>query len=210
MIKAVIFDLDGVIVSTDELHYQSWKKIADDENIYFDKIINHKLRGVSRMDSLNIILGYASKTYSEDEKINLATNKNDIYVELLKQLDQKDILPNVVETLKGLKSKGIFIAIGSSSKNAKPILRRIGLIDMFDVIADGNDIKHSKPAPDVFLVAAERLGVNPNSCMVVEDAMAGIKAAKNAKMIAVAVSEAKNSEIADYRLDNLKDLLSII
>ncbi|MFA6801640.1 MAG: beta-phosphoglucomutase [Acholeplasmataceae bacterium] len=210
MIKAVIFDLDGVIVSTDELHYQSWKKIADDENIYFDKIINHKLRGVSRMDSLNIILGYASKTYSEDEKINLATNKNDIYVELLKQLDQKDILPNVVETLKGLKSKGIFIAIGSSSKNAKPILRRIGLIDMFDVIADGNDIKHSKPAPDVFLVAAERLGVNPNSCMVVEDAMAGIKAAKNAKMIAVAVSEAKNSEIADYRLDNLKDLLLII
>ena len=210
MIKAVIFDLDGVIVSTDDLHYQAWKYMADQEHIEFNKKINHRLRGVSRMESLNIILENATKTYTEEDKIKLANLKNNYYVELLNKLTPKDILPNVLEVLKALKEKHIKIAIGSSSKNAKTILKHINLYDAFDVIADGHDIKHSKPAPDIFLVAAERLGLKPESCMVVEDAVAGIIAAKKAQMIAVAVSDATKSDLADYKFDNIEALLSLI
>jgi len=210
MIKAVIFDLDGVIVSTDDLHYQAWKYMADQEHIEFNKKMNHRLRGVSRMESLNIILENATKTYTDEEKIKLANLKNNFYVELLNKLTSKDILPNVLEVLKELKAKNIKVAIGSSSKNAKKILKHINLYDAFDVIADGHDIKHSKPAPDIFLVAAERLGLKPESCIVVEDAVAGIKAAKQAQMIAVAVSDATKSDLADYKFDNIEALLSLI
>lgn len=210
MIKAVIFDLDGVIVSTDDLHYKAWKHMADLEKIDFDKKINHRLRGVSRMESLNIILEKATKKYSDQEKEELASIKNNYYVELLNELTPKDILPNVNEVLRILKDKGIKIAIGSSSKNAKNILNHIKLNDMFDVIADGHDIKHSKPAPDVFLIAAKRLGVDPKDCIVVEDAVAGIEAAKRADMIAVAVSDAKKSDLADYKFDHINALLSLI
>ncbi|MFA5471760.1 MAG: beta-phosphoglucomutase [Acholeplasmataceae bacterium] len=210
MIKAVIFDLDGVIVSTDDLHYKAWKHMADLEKIDFDKKINHRLRGVSRMESLNIILEKATKKYSDQEKEELASIKNNYYVELLNELTPKDILPNVNEVLRILKDKGIKIAIGSSSKNAKNILNHIKLSDMFDVIADGHDIKHSKPAPDVFLIAAKRLGVDPKDCIVVEDAVAGIEAAKRADMIAVAVSDAKKSDHADYKFDHINALLSLI
>lgn len=209
MIKAVIFDLDGVIVSTDELHYQAWKMIADQEHIEFNHRINHRLRGVSRMDSLNIILEKANKTYSDTEKLDMATRKNNYYVELLKSLSEKDVLPGVVEVLHALHQQGIKTAIGSSSRNTKAILKYIGLEKSFDVIADGNDIKNSKPAPDVFLKAAEKLDMHPSSCVVVEDALAGIEAAKRAGMIAVAVSDAKNSHLADYRFNSILDLLSL-
>lgn len=209
MIKAVIFDLDGVIVSTDELHYQAWKMIADQEHIEFNHRINHRLRGVSRMDSLNIILEKANKTYSDTEKLDMATRKNNYYVELLKSLSEKDVLPGVVEVLHALHQQGIKTAIGSSSRNTKAILKYIGLEKSFDVIADGNDIKNSKPAPDVFLKAAEKLDMHPSSCVVVEDALAGIEAAKRAGMIAVAMSDAKNSHLADYRFNSILDLLSL-
>ena len=209
MIKAVIFDLDGVIVSTDELHYLAWKHISDQEDIEFNKNINHRLRGVSRMESLEIILENAKKTYSKQEKEFLATKKNNYYIELLSSLSPKDILPNVLELLNQLKAKGIQIAIGSSSKNAKAILKQIKLNDIFDAVADGNDIKHSKPAPDVFLVAAKKLGINPKHCVVVEDAVVGIEAAKAANMTAVAVFDAKKSELADYKYDDIKDILSL-
>ena len=210
MIKAVIFDLDGVIVSTDDLHYKAWKHMADLEKIDFDKKINHRLRGVSRMESLNIILEKATKKYSDQEKEELARIKNDYYVDLLNELTPNDILPNVNEVLIALREKSIKIAIGSSSKNAKNILNHIELSDMFDVIADGHDINHSKPAPDVFLIAAKRLGVDPKDCIVVEDAVAGIEAAKRADMIAVAVSDAKKSDLADYKFDHINALLSLI
>jgi len=210
MIKAVIFDLDGVIVSTDDLHYKAWKHMADLEKIDFDKKINHRLRGVSRMESLNIILEKATKKYSDQEKEELSRIKNDYYVDLLNELTPNDILPNVNEVLIALREKGIKIAIGSSSKNAKNILNHIELSDMFDVIADGHDINHSKPAPDVFLIAAKRLGVDPKDCIVVEDAVAGIEAAKRADMIAVAVSDAKKSDLADYKFDHINALLSLI
>lgn len=210
MIKAVIFDLDGVIVSTDELHYQAWKHIATLENIYFDHKINHRLRGISRMESLEIILKKADKKYTNQEKIDMANIKNNHYGDLLKQLSSKDVLPHVKIVLDSLKQKGIKIAIGSSSRNAKAILEQIELMDEFDAIADGHDAKHSKPAPDVFLMAAEKLGIEPEYCAVVEDAIAGIEAAKAASMIAIAVSDAKHSELADYKFDDLRAILSLI
>lgn len=210
MIKAVIFDLDGVIVSTDELHYLAWKFISDQEHIEFSKTINHRLRGVSRMASLEIILEKANRTYSNEEKEALAEKKNNYYIELLSSLTPKDILPHVLEVLGKLKDKGIKIAIGSSSKNAKAILKQIKLTDIFDEIADGNDIKKSKPAPDVFLIAAKKLGLNPKHCAVVEDAIVGIEAAKAAQMTAIAVFDAKKSELADYRFDDIRDILRLV
>ena len=209
MIKAVIFDLDGVIVSTDELHYQAWKYIADQEGIYFDHVINHRLRGVSRMDSLDIILEKAHKSYSEEEKVRLATVKNDYYVTLLASLSPNDILEDVLLVINALKEKGIKIAIGSSSKNTKKILKQIGLDYAFDEIADGNDVKRSKPEPDVFLKAAEKLGINPEDCAVVEDAEAGILAAKQARMTAIAVSDARKSHLADYKFEQLRKMLTL-
>jgi beta-phosphoglucomutase len=210
MIKAVIFDLDGVIVSTDQLHYEAWKHVADQEDIYFDEKINHRLRGVSRMDSLNIMLEKADKTYSESEKEKLAKTKNDYYVDLLKQLSPNDMLPHVYDVLLNLKEQGIKIAIGSSSRNAKTILKYLGISNLFDAIADGTDIENSKPAPDVFLRAAEKLGVSYSSCAVIEDATVGIEAAKKAGMLAIAVFDAKKSEQADHKLDDIRDLLSIV
>jgi beta-phosphoglucomutase len=210
MIRAVIFDLDGVIVTTDELHYQAWKHMADFEGIYFDKTINNRLRGVSRMESLDIILEQSTRVYSNDEKIKLASFKNQYYVELLKQLNPNDILPDVLEVLEELRRRKILIAIGSSSKNARIILSQIKLDRAFDAIVDGNDIILSKPSPDVFLKAAERLKLLPSVCAVVEDAEAGIIAAKNAKMLAIAISDARKSQLADYRMNDMKELIKII
>ena len=208
--KAVIFDLDGVIVSTDNLHYHAWKKLANQENIEFNEEINDRLRGVSRMESLEIILEKATRTYSEEEKQNIAEFKNNIYVELLKSLSPNDILPNIVELLDGLKARDVKISIGSSSKNAKVILEYIGLIGAFDAIADGTDIKNSKPDPEVFLIAASKLGVEPSDCAVVEDAEAGIIAAKRAGMYAIAVGPAKDSGLADVNIDNALDILKYL
>ena len=207
MIKAVIFDLDGVIVSTDHLHYLAWKKMADKEDIYFDEKINHRLRGISRMASLDIILEKANRTYTAKEKEELATYKNNVYKELLKSLDKTDILSNVIEVMKQLRNKDVKIAIGSSSKNTPIILDQIGLLDSFDAIADGNDITKSKPDPEVFLKAAHKLNINPQACMVIEDAKAGIEAAKSAGMMAFAVGDAKSSDLADVASDNLFDIL---
>ncbi|ADQ08041.1 beta-phosphoglucomutase [Caldicellulosiruptor hydrothermalis 108] len=210
IIKGVIFDLDGVIVSTDSLHYLAWKKIADKEGIYFDEEINHRLRGVSRIESLNILLEKANRVYTEEEKMRLADEKNNYYIELLKNLTPNDVLPGIIKVLKVLKEKGIKIAIGSSSKNAKVILERIGLLNSFDAISDGNDITRSKPFPDVFLVTAQKLWLKPEHCLVVEDAVAGIKAAKAAGMFAAAIGDAKKSVEADFILDSIEDLLRYV
>jgi beta-phosphoglucomutase len=201
--KAVIFDLDGVIVSTDEYHYQAWKKVADKEGIYFDREINENLRGVSRMESLEIMLKRAERSYSVQEKEELATEKNEIYKQLLNNLTPNDILTGVLSMLEALRDRNIKIAIGSSSKNALFILDKIGLKNGFDAIADGNDIKNSKPHPEVFLVAAQKLGVSPSECLVVEDANAGIDAAFAAGMKSVGVGSAANYDKADYKFIDL-------
>ena len=200
-IKAVIFDLDGVIVSTDSCHYKAWKMIADRENIYFDETINNRLRGVSRMQSLEIVLERADKEYSEEEKKALAEDKNEIYKELIKCLTPKDILPGVTDNLQVLKEKGIKIAIGSSSKNTALILKQIGLENYFDAVSDGNNITKSKPDPEVFLKAAQMLNIEPEKCLVVEDADSGVIAGKNAKMLTLSVNGAKGADFEICTLD---------
>lgn len=209
MIDAVIFDLDGVIVSTDDCHYMAWKQMADEEEIYFDEIINNRLRGVSRMESLDIILERADKTYSDDEKSAMAERKNEYYKSYITKLTPNDILPGVMDNLKELKNHNIKIAIGSSSKNTPIILERIGLSEYFDAISDGNNITNSKPDPEVFIKAAEMLGVVPENCMIVEDADSGILAGKRAGMKTLAVNGAKG---ADMSFESLADnkIISII
>lgn len=202
MIKAVIFDLDGVIVSTDDCHYRAWKKMADEEGIYFDREINNRLRGVSRMASLEIVLEKANREYSEKEKQEMAERKNNYYKELICELTPNDILPGAIETLEQLKENGIKIAIGSSSKNTPIILKQIGLDKYFDVVSDGNNITHSKPDPEVFLKAAEMLNIAPKDCMIVEDADAGIEDGKRAGMKTLAVQGANG---ADFKAKNLAE-----
>lgn len=195
MIKAVIFDLDGVIVSTDDCHYEAWKKMADEEGIYFDKTINNRLRGVSRMESLEIVLERAEKDYSEEEKLQLAERKNGYYKEFITKLTPSDILPGAKETLGELRNNGIKIAIGSSSKNTPVILKQIGLDDYFDAVSDGNNITNSKPDPEVFLKAADMLDIPYGECMIIEDADAGIEAGRRAGMKTLSVHGAKGADI---------------
>ncbi|MBR2339451.1 MAG: beta-phosphoglucomutase [Clostridia bacterium] len=202
-IKAVIFDLDGVIVTTDDCHYRAWKAMADDEGIYFDRKINDRLRGVSRMASLDIVLERAEREYSNEEKTALAKKKNDIYVSLIQQLTEADILSGVMENLDALKQGGIKIAIGSSSKNTPIILERIGLSTYFDAVSDGNNITKSKPDPEVFVKAADMLGIPYGECMIVEDADAGIEAGRAAGMTTLAVGNACG---ADYHSPSLAEL----
>lgn len=209
--KAIIFDLDGVICFTDKFHYQAWKMLADRLGIYFDEKINNRLRGVSRMASLEIILERASKKYTQEEKEAFAAEKNVTYRELLKNMSTADLSDEVKNTLVELRGRGYKLAIGSSSKNTKFILGQIGLDGFFDAIADGTDITHSKPDPEVFLTAASKLGAVPEDCAVVEDAKSGIQAAKAAGMTALALfGDAKGCGLEDYDLASFSDLLNIL
>lgn len=208
--KAVIFDLDGVICLTDEYHYLAWKALADREGIYFDKVINNKLRGVSRMASLDIILERANKKYSQEEKEEMANYKNEVYKKFLVKMSPNDLSDDVLYTLKTLKERGFKIAIGSSSKNTKTILKQLGIIDMFDAISDGTNITRSKPDPEVFIKAAEMLNLPVNECYVVEDAYSGIDAAKTGGFKAFGIGDASKYEKADYQIQKLSDLLNIV
>ncbi len=204
MIKGVIFDLDGVIVKTDDMHYKAWSKIASEENIYFDMNINHKLRGVSRLESLNIILEKSNKDYNSQQKMELADRKNNFYKEYISLLNSSDLLSGVNEVLSELKNRGFKIAIGSSSKNADFIINKIGLENIFDIIISGKDIKKTKPDPEIFSLAAQKMMLEPEHCVVVEDAEAGIEAAKAAGMKAVGIgnrSMLKNADIVISGLD---------
>ena len=208
--NAVIFDLDGVICHTDKYHYQAWKAVADELGIYFDEEINNRLRGVSRMESFEIILERYEGEMSEEEKECWTTKKNDIYKELLKNMSPADLSAEVKETLDDLRANGHKLAIGSSSKNAKFILERVGLTDAFDRISDGNNITKSKPDPEVFVKAAEYLGERPEDCLVVEDAEAGIDAGIAGGMKTAAIGDAVNCGKADYTLQTFSDLLKIL
>ena len=210
-IKGLIFDLDGVLVFTDKFHYQAWKTMADELGVYFDETINHRLRGVSRMDSLEIILErYEGPDLSLREKEKLAEKKNEIYRTLLESMTPDDVTKEVRDTLTKLREKGYKLAIGSSSKNAKFILEKVELKDAFDAISDGNNITKSKPNPEVFLKAAEYLGLPPKACMVVEDAEAGIEAAKKGGMYAAGIGEAAKSINADESLKTFSELVDIV
>lgn len=205
-IKAVIFDLDGVIVSTDEYHFRAWKRMADEEGIPFTRQDNERLRGVSRMESLEIILEKSTRTYSDPEKTALAERKNNYYRESLGGLSPRDILPGVQEMLRGLRARGIKMAIGSSSKNAGPILKAIELANAFEVVVDGTHIRRSKPDPEVFVLAGQRLGVAAAACLVVEDADAGVDAGLAAGMRVLAVGSAQRHPGASLRAGGLEQL----
>ena len=210
MIKGAIFDLDGVLVFTDRLHYAAWKRLADEEGIEFNEEINLRLRGVSRMESLNIILEKAKRKYSPEEKIVLAKRKNDYYVESLSSLSEKDVKDEDRQVLQGLRDRGISLAVGSSSKNTKAIMERVGLLPYFDEIADGTMIEKSKPDPEVFLLAAQKIRLDPEECLVIEDAEAGIIAANKGGFISVGIGPASSLPIATKKIDSLSDLLRLI
>lgn len=209
-IKGIIFDLDGVIVHTDQYHYQAWKALADRMGISFDETINQRLRGVSRMESLDIILEqYEGPVLSNREKEKLAEEKNRLYCGFLENMRPGDVDETVRWTLGLLKKRGYALAIGSSSKNAKFILTRTGMMEMFDAVSDGTNITKSKPDPEVFLTAAEYLKLSPEECAVIEDADAGIRAAKAGGMMAVAIGRAADGEKADKQIDSLEELTEI-
>lgn len=206
MIKAVIFDLDGVLVTTDELHYQAWKQLADEEGIKgFTREDNLRQRGVSRMASLEVVLEKTDKKYSDEEKIALAERKNNIYVASLANLDKSAVLDGAFEFIEYIKKKGIKTAVGSASKNTPLILEKTGLSGCFDAVSCGLDTQKSKPDPEVFLIAADRLGVPYENCLVIEDSDAGIQAAKAGGMYALAVGATKGNQLADYRAEGLSD-----
>lgn len=210
MIKAVIFDLDGVLVTTDVLHFNAWKKLAEELGITnFTKEDNARQRGVSRMASLEVVLEKSDKVYSQDEKLKFAEKKNNDYIKSLETLSESDVLGGVFEFIDMLKSNGIQTAVGSASKNAPLILQKTCLFDKFDAICSGLDTQKSKPDPEVFLKAAEKLGENPENCLVVEDSDAGIEAAKRGGMYALAVGAAKNNPLADYSAESLETLVEL-
>lgn len=209
MKKGIIFDLDGVICSTDHYHYLAWKALADKLGLYFDETINNRLRGVSRMESLQIVLERAETEYTQAEKEQFAFEKNELYKTLLVQMNTSDLSEEVRTTLEALRSRGYKLAIGSSSKNTKLILSRIGLADFFDAIADGTDITYSKPHPEVFLLAAERFGLKPGECLVVEDARAGIEAAARGGFESAGIGEAAAHTSVTYPIAHFSDLLTI-
>ena len=207
--KGIIFDLDGVICSTDEYHYLAWKALADQLGIEFDRQINNRLRGVSRMASLEIVLEKSDKDYSNAEKAQFAEVKNALYRELLGQMSPADLSDEVRDTLNALRQKGLALAIGSSSKNTPFILERIGLAGFFDAVSDGNNITHSKPDPEVFLKAAQMLGLAPADCLVVEDAHAGVQAAVAGGFDCAAMGDAEDDPQATWHLGTFSDILMI-
>ena len=190
-------------------HYQAWKQIADELGIYFDEEINNRLRGVSRMESFEIILERYEGTMSLEDKVVYTTRKNEAYKELLKNMSPADLSPEVKETLDGLRAKGLKLAIGSSSKNAGFILERLGLDGYFDAVSDGNNITRSKPDPEVFVKAAQLVGEASGDCLVVEDAKAGLEAAIGGGMDCAAMGDAVASGLATYDLTEFSDLLKI-
>ncbi|NLP31313.1 MAG: beta-phosphoglucomutase [Clostridiales bacterium] len=208
--KAVIFDLDGVICHTDRYHYSAWKEIADEIGVYFDEKINNNLRGISRKESLEIILRNYKKTLTQEQKNYYLSKKNELYKDMLKSLSPLDIDPIVLETIKKIKEANIKTAIASSSRNAKLILNQLGLEKTFDAVVDGNDIRRSKPDPEVFLKASSFLNIPPKDCLVVEDAESGVRAAHAAGMDCAAIGDATKYNLAKYSLIHLSDLLNIL
>lgn len=204
MIKGIIFDLDGVLVSTDEMHYQAWKRLAQELGITgFTREDNRRQRGISRMASLEVVLEKADRKYSDEEKAELAERKNNYYLELLEQMDESAVLENMKDVLKKLKEMDLLLAVGSASKNAPIILEKTGLTSYLDQVSCGLDTTKSKPNPEVFLVAARKLELLPEECLVVEDSAAGIEAAKAGGMKSLGVGPFYQSLHADFEAPKL-------
>jgi beta-phosphoglucomutase len=205
-IKACIFDLDGVIVDTAKYHYIAWNRLAKELGFNFTEHDNERLKGVSRMRSLEILLEIGGLEFSEEDMINMAHQKNEWYTEYIVKMGADEILPGVENFIAELKQNNIKIALGSASKNAMLILERIGILSIFDAIVDGNKVKSAKPDPEIFLKGAEELGFLPENCIVFEDAEAGIEAAINAGMRCVGIGSPENLSRATVVLPDMKNL----
>ena len=204
--RAVIFDLDGVIVDTASYHYIAWRKMANDLGFDISLEQNEQLKGVSRVHSLQQILGWGNKQVSESEFDTMMTQKNTHYLELISNLSEDDLLPGVKPILDYLSHRGIPFALGSASRNARPILKGLKIADQFAAVVDGTDVTKAKPNPEVFLIAAEKMKVEPVQCVVFEDAAAGVEAAKRAGMLCVAIGDSTVLGGADYVFSSFSEI----
>lgn len=205
-IKACIFDLDGVIVDTAKYHYLAWKEIAEELGFCFTKEDNENLKGVSRMDSLNILLKIGGISLDEARKLELAQKKNKYYLNYISKMNGNELLPGVLNFIKQIREKGLKIALGSVSKNSMTILNNLKIASYFDIIIDGNKITHAKPNPEVFLKGSEELDLLPSACVVFEDSKAGILAAKNAGMYSIGIGSKSILEEADIVIQSFNDM----
>ena len=208
-IKGAIFDLDGVLVDTAKYHYLAWKKLADKLGFDFTEKDNERLKGVSRIRSLEILMEIGGIQADDNQKLLWAEEKNNCYVEYLKELDQSALLEGSLDYLTSLHSQGVKISLGSASKNAPLILSQLGIEKYFDAVVDGNCISKAKPDPEVFLTAAKVLELEPLDCAVFEDSLAGIQAAKSGGMLAIGVGSSENLPGADHYIKNLGEALSL-
>lgn len=209
--RAVIFDLDGVVVDTAKYHYLAWRKLAKELGFVFDVSHNEKLKGVSRMESLRIVLEAGGiEGITEEEKKRLADRKNNYYLQMIQNIDESEILSGIPEFIRQLKKKGYKIALGSASKSGRMILEKLKLAELFDVIVDGNYIKRAKPDPQVFVTGAKLLGIPCENCTVVEDAKAGIQAARAGGMHCIGVGDQEMLKEADLVVNSTKELVNLV
>lgn len=204
--KGIIFDLDGVIVDTAKFHFLAWRKLANDMGFDIDLEQNEQLKGVSRVHSLQQILKWGDKTVPEAEFQRLMTVKNEDYLARITDMNEDDLLPGVKKVLDYLTENKVPFALGSASKNARPILKSLKIHDRFAAIVDGNDVQKAKPDPEVFLIAAKKLGMEPEDCIVFEDSVAGIEAANNAGMISIGIGDKKVLKEADYNFADFTEI----
>jgi len=203
--KAVIFDLDGVITDTAHYHYLAWKRLAESQGVHFDHAFNENLKGIDRMGSLDLILASSKRTYTAEEKLALADEKNRHYQELIATMSSADLLPGAVRTLDVVRAAGLRIGLASVSKNAFTVLGRLGITDKFDYVVDAATIARGKPDPEIFLKAARELGVAPDDCLGVEDAVAGVASIKAAGMFALGIGHPFVLTQADVVITSLND-----
>ena len=206
MKKGFIFDLDGVIVDTAKYHYLAWKKLANHLGFEFTKEQNELFKGVSRKRCLEILLEIGQREATQEEFDTWMIEKNVDYLKYIENMDASEILPDVPKVLEFLKGQNIPIALGSASKNAQPILEKVGLLHYFDTIVDGNNVTKAKPDPEVFLLAAKQLGVNANDCVVFEDAVAGVEAANAAKMISIGIGDKSILSEAQFNYNDFTEI----
>ncbi|QUL53072.1 beta-phosphoglucomutase [Paenibacillus tritici] len=204
--KGAIFDLDGVIVDTAKYHYLAWRSLAGELGFQFTEEHNERLKGVSRMRSLDILLAISGREFNEAEKLAMADKKNRLYVEYISSLDESELLPGVRAYLSGLRARGVAIALGSASKNAGFILDKLNIAGLFDAVVDGNKVARAKPDPEVFQTACRELGLQPEDCVVFEDAEAGVAAGKAAGMQVVGIGKPEVLKDADLVISGLHEL----